>query len=47
MMELEEAMNKKYETTAGGKGETKKWINVHIKRDDDELDSSNPLYNDF
>jgi hypothetical protein len=47
MMELEEAMNKKYETTSGCKGETKKWMNVQIKKDDDELDGSNPLYNDF
>ena len=47
LMELEEAMNKRFETTSGGKGDTKKWINIQIKKDLDELDDSNPLYNDY
>jgi len=46
MMELEEAMNKRFETTSGTKGETKKWINIQIKKDTDELDEANPIYND-
>jgi hypothetical protein len=37
-MELEEAMNKRFETKAEGKSETRKWINIKIKSDTDELD---------
>jgi P4 family phage/plasmid primase-like protien len=38
LMELEEAMNKRFETKAEGKSETRKWINIKIKSDTDELD---------
>jgi P4 family phage/plasmid primase-like protien len=38
LMELEEAMNKRFETKAEGKSETRKWINIKIKMDTDELD---------
>ena len=46
MMELEEAMNKRFATTSVAKGETKKWINIQIKKDTDELDDANPMFND-
>jgi P4 family phage/plasmid primase-like protien len=44
LMELEEAMNKRFETKAEGKSETRKWINIKIKSDTDELDDdANPM----
>jgi P4 family phage/plasmid primase-like protien len=43
LMELEEAMNKRFETKAEGKSDTRKWINIKIKSDTDELDDdANP-----
>ena len=47
MMELEEAMNKRFATTSIAKKETKKWINIQIKTDSDELDEANPMFNDY
>jgi P4 family phage/plasmid primase-like protien len=47
MMELEEAMNKRFASTSVAKRETKKWINIQIKKENDELDDSNPVFNDF
>ena len=47
MMELEEAMNKRFATTSVAKKETKKWINIQIKDDTDELDEANPVHNDY
>jgi P4 family phage/plasmid primase-like protien len=38
LMELEEAMNKRFETKTEGKGDTRKWINIRIKSDIDEQD---------
>ena len=46
MMELEEAMNKRFASTSVAKRETKKWINIQIKKDSDELDEANPIFND-
>jgi P4 family phage/plasmid primase-like protien len=44
LMELEEAMNKRFETKAEGKNDTRKWINIRIKSDVDELDDdANPM----
>lgn len=44
LMELEEAMNKRFETKSEGKNDTRKWINIRIKADNDELDDdANPL----
>lgn len=44
LMELEEAMNKRFETKTEGKGDTRKWINIRIKSDTDELDDdANPM----
>ena len=47
MMELEEAMNKRFATTSVAKKETKKWINIQLKKDNDELDDANPMFSEY